>query len=284
MITDNEKKVAAKIANDYKLIQNWINENCIKSGNCIKAREIHVALKDQLTADLPDNIFNLAISCSIRGGYLVGVEGRRGKGIIPVVNSVDELPEPEKMPQEVIDNCYVDNRGKRGRPKKHIVVPSQSESTVSESKDEEIVEDNETEVETPVEAEEKQEEKQEEKPKEKVEENKIEAPKVEKKKEPKVDTLRASYSKHVYRHVWVEGEEIHVPMRFNRLVRLVEILGGRGGNKESSVVFNGRGYSIPNTEMFRKLLVGIMGGISKGQSKPVFEDEDGIPVELKIAG
>lgn len=307
MITENEKRIAARIAVDFGLIQDYVNKRCIKDREKISAKEIFTDLQDRLQNDLPQPTFQAAFSCAVRGGYIVGIKGKKGRngGYSAIVESINELPEANVFGDEFIAEAKISKRGRKSGSSNVQVQNTEfvndDNSADDNSEENNSSEDDNSEDEAANDSfddsnvddsEEENGSVNEDEPvneAEPIKEPVISPPKKPSKKIEKAGSYfsseynHAPYSRYRRRHVWVNKELIKVPMLFDRLERLVQIMGGMRSDRTAPIVFNGRGWSVSNVEQFREMMI-FHGGVSEGYSEPIFEEEDGIPVELKIAG
>lgn len=102
-----EKTAAYLSEADVKVIQEFVDANIIND-NSMTGKEIYAALKGRLP-EMPEGTFGSALSCNVRGGYIVGILGKRRVGYVPC-----ERAEPKEKPKTKPPM----RRKRRGRPPK----------------------------------------------------------------------------------------------------------------------------------------------------------------------
>lgn len=84
MLDPKEESVAAYLTQeDVDMVQIFVDENIIAKKESMIAKEIFAKIKDRLSrVDMPESVFMGGLSANVRGGYIVGIEGRRRVGYV----------------------------------------------------------------------------------------------------------------------------------------------------------------------------------------------------------
>lgn len=248
----NENFASYFSADDVAMLQEFIDEHLTKGS--MTAKEIYEKFKDKTTQTLTESVFRNALGGNVRCGYIVGVEGRRRIGYVPV---------PRETPKEKPDWHGEERQGRGGRGKKKTVKPAKAKP---EAKPTETVSKPESEPESESESE--------------IETVAVEPELPKRERKPLPPTPR--YTGY-HRYLWVRNRMYKVPYpRASDVSLTITKVMNCKQDAEGNITYKGKTWKCDDEAIFERMITTLWSGSFVTACAPVVDDGTGVAVELRI--
>jgi len=85
------------------------------------------------------------------------------------------------------------------------------------------------------------------------------------------------------RHLWIDKKLYLIPRSTKDILMLINQVFLGVEDLNGIVTFDGKKFKINNIDIFERFLIFWLMGINNGESEPILNTENGIPVELQIS-
>lgn len=264
-LTNSEKRLAQYLGKpEVTLIQSFVDTTFVNNDIKMTAAKIYEALQGELNReDLSKDNFCGSLSCNVRGGYIVGIVGKRKVGYMRC-----ERNEPvEKLGEALTISRGRGNRSSRAKPPNPPakLVPAGAspldDSGLSKAPEAKPIENVNIEKSVVSAA------------------NELQPAILE--KQPAAKKAQRGF---VHNHLWIDGMEYKVYSHNAQLVKFITSVLEGVKDDTGTIVCEGEKYSIPldNKGIFIKYVTEICFSNNVGRSEPHLDDGSGLTVNMQL--
>ncbi len=85
------------------------------------------------------------------------------------------------------------------------------------------------------------------------------------------------------RHLWIERKLYLIPRSSKDILSAINQVFLGHEDKNGLITFDGRKYNLSNVDIFERFLTGWLMACSDGESDPILNTENCVPIELQIS-
>jgi hypothetical protein len=85
------------------------------------------------------------------------------------------------------------------------------------------------------------------------------------------------------RHLWIERKLYLIPRSSKDILSAINQVFLGHEDKNGLITFDGKKYNISHVDVFERFITGWLMGMTDGESDPILNSENCVPVELQIA-